>query len=383
MSGYLYLFASSNNYKYNKWSSKITFLLLEVVIMNASVPIHIFSGFLGSGKTTLLKRVLDYYKETGRKPAVVMNELGDVNLDGLIVGEEVALAEMLSGCICCTIRGDLGMTIQNLYLEQHPDVIIIESTGVANPMEIIDGVTDASMILEVDLKSMITVIDSPHLLELSRSKSRKTYQLMQDQIRCANLLIFNKIDKVTSEELSGLEHIVRAWNPYAPLVNSVHCDIDMDLIEQLSGSFIEARPIDKVIPQAEEDHTDACDQGDHHTHDHTGGHQRAEDKQVHDKEKHRHHHSHDHVMVYTHYFDHPIDSDRFEDFVSKLPKEVYRAKGILQFLDTAETSRFLFQFAYREMEFIKITPQANVPNVAVFIGENFSKAMVKTALDEL
>lgn len=202
--------------------------------MNITVPIHIFSGFLGSGKTTLLKKALDYYTESGKKPVVIMNEIGDVNLDGLIVGDVVPMAEMLSGCICCTIRGDLGMTLQSLYLEHQPDVIFIESTGVANPIEIIEGVTDASLILQVDLKSIITVVDAPHLLSLSRGNNGKTYRLMQDQIRCASLLIINKTDKITSGELNGLEGIIRGWNPYAPIHGTVYCNIDMHVLDGLN-----------------------------------------------------------------------------------------------------------------------------------------------------
>lgn len=346
--------------------------------MKKTVPIHIFSGFLGSGKTTLLMKALDYYTESGKKPVVIMNEIGDVNLDGLIVGGEVPMAEMLSGCICCTIRGDLAMTIQSLYLEHHPDVIFIESTGIANPLEIIEGVTDASLILEVDLKSIITVVDAPHLLELSRGQNGKTYRLMKDQIRCATLLIINKIDKVTSGELHGLESIIRDWNPYASIHGTVYCDIDMNLIEQLNGSATK-RTHDLEHPrhsQKEGKHTYDCDQ--EHKHDHA-----CEQHHSHEEHGKGHHHSHDHVMVYTHYFDSPIESNRFEEVIGKLPKEVYRAKGILQLMDSTDTSRYLFQYAYREVEFVKITPKANVPNVAVFIGENFSRETVKAALDDI
>ena len=90
------------------------------------IPVHLLSGFLGSGKTTLLRRLLDYYTAQGMKPAVIMNELGDINLDGQLVGDEVPMAEMLSGCICCTMRGDLGMEISMLIDEHKPDVIFID-----------------------------------------------------------------------------------------------------------------------------------------------------------------------------------------------------------------------------------------------------------------
>jgi G3E family GTPase len=342
--------------------------------MTTTVPIHILSGFLGSGKTTLLQKAIDYCNEAGLKPAVIMNEIGEINLDGLLIEAEVPMAELLSGCICCTIRGDLGMTIHNLYLESRPDVIFIECTGVANPMEIIEGVTDASLLMEVSLQSIITVVDAPHLLELSRGKQGKTYRLMQDQIRCANWLILNKSDKVTSGELHGLEGVIRQWNPYAPIEATVYCEVDLSVLQSLSGYEIAARKQDKQH---------ACGDGSEHRHDHLHDHDHTTGHNQHHDHDHSqgHHHSHDHVMAYTHYFDRPINSEQFEEVVSKLPKEVYRAKGILQFTDTG--SRFLFQYAYHEMQFVKITPQANVPNVAVFIGESFSKETVKEALERL
>lgn len=111
--------------------------------MKQPVSVHILTGFLGSGKTTLLTRALDYFKLNGKKPAVLMNELGDVNLDGMMVDEEVPMTEMLGGCICCTIRGDLGMELKQLIQDHKPDVVFVESTGAANPMEMLDGITDA------------------------------------------------------------------------------------------------------------------------------------------------------------------------------------------------------------------------------------------------
>ncbi|UUZ86871.1 GTP-binding protein [Paenibacillus sp. P26] len=86
-------------------------------------------------------------------------------------------------------------------------------------------------------------------------------------------------------------------------------------------------------------------------------------------------------MVHTHYFSGPIDSERFEELIGRLPKEIYRAKGILRFTDTS--TPFLFQYAYREADFMKITPQSEVPSVAVFIGEHFDKTALAAELEEL
>lgn len=317
--------------------------------------VFVLSGFLGSGKTTLLKQAIHYFQESGRKPAVVMNEIGEVNLDGQFMDAEVPMAELLGGCICCSSRGDLAASLQDLIAGEKPDLIFIESTGIANPMEILDEVTDASMVLPVELKAVITVVDAPQLLQLSRTSRGKTFRLMQEQIRCANMLLLNKTDLLPPQELQEAEALVNEWNPYAAKVYTVFSHIDMGLLEAMEADGAEKPAAELRMNAGESGHS-----GSHH---------------------HHHHHSHDHVMAYTHFFEHAVDSGAFEQFVSKLPAEVYRAKGILSFSDTA--SRFMFQFAYREMDFVKITPKGEVPDVAVFIGENFSKEAVRSALLEL
>lgn len=347
--------------------------------MAKAVPVHILSGFLGSGKTTLLSQAIDYYKQNGKKPAILMNELGDVNLDGMLVEDDVPMTEMLSGCICCTIRGDLGLELRDLIRDNDPDVIFVECTGAANPVEILEGVTDASLLTELELKSVVTVVDAAQLLaQLDHGKS-KTYRLMQDQIRCATRLILNKIDLVSPLQLPRIEQAIRQLNEVAPMTATVRCQVDLSLLEKLdNGSG--AVPSTSALGTGA---SAACD----HTHEHEHGescHDPSHHHEHHEHHSHDHtasHHSHDHVMVYTHYFQGPIDSERFEALVGRLPQEVYRAKGILQFSDTA--SLFLFQYAYREMDFVKITPKEQVPNVAVFIGEHFSKEKLASELAAL
>ncbi|WP_019533750.1 CobW family GTP-binding protein [Paenibacillus ginsengihumi] len=351
--------------------------------MNTPVPVHILCGFLGSGKTTLLTAALDYYTLQGKKPAVLMNELGDVNLDGMLVNEAVPMSEMLSGCICCTIRGDLGMELKQLIDEHRPDVIFVECTGAANPIEILDGVTDASLLTELELKTVVTVIDAGQLSERSRTSAGKTYRLMQEQIRCGTRLVLNKSDVVTPEELSRLEQLIRGWNPDAPLDATVRCAIDLSFFER--GGRVGA-----AEPEAGMREMASCGCGHSHSHGGEGeeacglaggnagpepsGQKRSDREQA-------HHHSHDHVMVYTHYFDRPIDSEQFEALVGSLPPEIFRAKGILRFTDTA--GPFLFQYAYREMDFVRIAPKQEVPHVAVFIGERFDRQALAERLSAL
>ncbi len=379
-----------------------------------TVPIYILSGFLGSGKTTLLQQMLENWKAEGKTPAVVMNEIGDVNLDGMMLDGDVAMAELLSGCICCSNRADLGMELYNLIQSGEPDVIVIEASGVANPVEILDAVTEISLYHRMELRNLITVVDAMHLWELYEQQQGKTYRLMQEQIRAASILIVNKSDLVQPEQLTQVQEIARRWNPYAPMYTTVRCELDRALYEEAHPSLAANSSVQAGVAMAAENTTPhagtnaAHSHADNHTHDeHCGCHSaeieddsttadmatateatssetsahQHEDNHDHDHKHAELHHSHEHVMVYTHYFEQPINSEAFERLIASLPSEVYRAKGILTFSDT--NSRFLFQYAYQQSDFMKITPQKEVPDVAVFIGEHFDKRHVQEQLQLL
>lgn len=325
------------------------------------VPIVILSGFLGSGKTTLLTKMLDFCSKKGLRPAVIMNEVGDVNLDGQQVTETIPMREMLSGCICCTIRGDLGMEIRKLVDESSPDLILIEATGVANPMDIFDAITESALVVHIDVLAMITVVDVAHFLQWHRRGAGKTYRLMEDQIRCASLLLLNKSDLINVPELDEMTRIIGTLNPKASIHKTIHCEIDDVLF---NGVFKELRCISfEGYHEDEHGEHSACNH-DHH------------DEHLH----HEHHHSYDHVMVYTHYFQHPMDSSQFEQIMSELPDSVYRAKGIFTAAETGE--RMMFQFAYRQLDLLRIHPQGDVQDVAVFLGEQFPKHEIMQKLEQ-
>lgn len=339
--------------------------------LNQVTPVYILSGFLGSGKTTLLQRMLSYWKDQGLKPAVIMNEIGDINLDGLLVGNEVPMAEMLGGCICCTVRGDLSMQMLELIHTEQPDVIVIEATGAANPLEILDAVTEVSLTAKIDIKPMITVVDSVHLLELHEAQKGKTYRLMMEQIRCGSVLIVNKTDRLQGEEQHQVETLLRRLNPYADLLPAVKCEVDLERLTTLYERPQQVHERDSDSPGQSCSNDEACDCQEH-DHEHHHGHGEGQGQM---------HHSHEHVTVYSHYFQGPINSEQFEEFIAELPREVYRAKGVLSFSDTS--SRFLFQYAYREPDYLKIKPQGNVPDVVVFIGEHFDRNTLESRLRQL
>src|SRR3954462_5442785 len=151
-------------------------VLMEVFLIFTSVheglerlsmkqtEVYLLSGFLGSGKTTLLKNILQQEKVDERKVAVLMNELGRVSIDSDSIAEDVPLKELLDGCICCTIQDKLEAQLQELLLETEPEVIYIEATGAAHPVEVLDAVVSPIFADRILFKGIITIVDGKQFL---------------------------------------------------------------------------------------------------------------------------------------------------------------------------------------------------------------------------
>jgi G3E family GTPase len=315
--------------------------------------IIVLTGFLGSGKTTLLKRMLADLQFSQTKVALVINEIGEVNLDGLLVEREqtttgtteVAMRELLNGCICCTVRGDLSLTLHTLIEQENPDLIIIEATGAANPLELIEVITETSLLQRVSLSSLVTVVDSTFFFAQATKGVGKTWRLLREQVRAASVVVLNKMDRFDESLWPQLEKYVRACNAHATIELTERCALPFERLVSGVGSRI----FDKQVKSV-------SDQHDHHDHDH-------------DHHDHDHDHSaHNHLLVHTKYLSGPVDRRQFTTAMNELPENVYRAKGIVTFADSGE--RVMFQFAYRELECIPIRPQKVVPDVIVWIGEH-------------
>lgn len=323
------------------------------------VPVHLLTGFLGSGKTTLLNRLAQDARARGLKLAVMLNEVGDVNVEAELLGGDVPMAELLGGCICCQLRGDVAMELVRLVQQHRPDVVWIESTGVAQPLDIMDGVAEASLYERVALQGVVTVVDARHLLDRVRIGAGRTLKLMAEQIRAAGTLVLNKADLVGPAELAELKETLADWNANAPVLETVRAALDVSRLYDGDGlNRPSARAASACGEHCEHDHDHT-----HHDHDHDQG------------------HAHDHVNALTYYLTGPLDSRAFEAFLARLPEGVYRAKGIVAFSDT--TGQFLFQYAYRESDFMRVTPQKPVHDVLVFIGEGFSETELTAELDKL
>lgn len=197
------------------------------------IPVIVLSGFLGSGKTTLLLRLLDEAKTRGLQPGIIMNELGSMDVDGHILNghSDTAIEKLLDGCVCCSRRSELAGSIQTLT-KQNPDVIFIELTGVANPEEIADALTEPQVLGLVQLKQIVTLLDAEHVLTYNSifESDLSLLRTLRRQMETADLIIVNKTDLVTASKLSKIDKVIRKQNDTALVISAAHSQIDLNLL---------------------------------------------------------------------------------------------------------------------------------------------------------
>jgi G3E family GTPase len=225
--------------------------------------IIVITGYLGAGKTTLFNRILT--SEHGRRVAVIVNEIGAVGIDHhLLLGSTQPLVEMSNGCLCCTVRGDL---VQNLFelLERRADfdTIIIETTGLAEPAPILQAVyADERLREQFTLQGVVTVVDAKHM----RGQLQETEEAAE-QVAFADLVLLNKTDLVTAEELDAIEAELRQVNRLAKIARTRNSQTDIGEIFDLDRTVVAPEMLDEVAhhhePHGDHDHGD-----DRHQHRH-------------------------------------------------------------------------------------------------------------------
>lgn len=299
--------------------------------MSEKIPVTVLTGYLGAGKTTLLNRILS--EPHGKKYAVIVNEFGEIGIDNdLVVNSDEEVFEMNNGCVCCTVRGDLIRIIEGLMRRKGKfDAIIVETTGLADPAPVAqtffmdDGVSNRTK-----LDAVVTVADARWLTDRLKDAPEA-----KSQIAFADVILINKIDLVSQEDLSDIEARIRAINPLAKLHRMQRGQIALsEILDRKAFDLDRILDLEPEFLTAEEPH-------EHHEHGHghqghSHGHSRHHGlKHYHDEEMHS-------VSLRT---DRPIDPEKFfpwvKDLVATDGPSILRLKGILSFKDDPE--RFVFQ----------------------------------------
>lgn len=185
------------------------------------IPVVLISGFLGSGKTTLLLRLLEYAAKRQWRTAVLMNEMGEQDVDGDTVSGQIPdlpIEKLLDGCICCTRRDELGQALQTL-LDQKPDLIFIETTGVANPEQILEDLQDPSLADRISIQRKIALADCSKFLEYNSffASSRELVRTLRGQISFADMIILNKAGDCDDKQINKVMTSIRKINTTASL----------------------------------------------------------------------------------------------------------------------------------------------------------------------
>ena len=222
------------------------------------IPVTVLTGYLGAGKTTLLNRILS--ENHGRRYAVIVNEFGEIGIDNdLIVESDEEIYEMNNGCVCCTVRGDLIRTVEGLMRRPGRfDAILVETTGLADPAPVAQTFfMDDDVRAKTRLDAVVALVDAKHLpLRLKDSKEA------EDQIAFADVIVLNKTDLVSPEELAKVEGLVRAINPTARIHRTNRSEVDLkEVLDR--GAFDLKRALENDPHFLDED-----DHHGHHHHDH-------------------------------------------------------------------------------------------------------------------
>lgn len=365
--------------------------------MNKIVPITVLTGYLGAGKTTLINHVLN--NQEGYKVAVIVNDIGEVNIDaeliqkgGIVNEADANLVPLSNGCICCTLKVDLMQQIVDIIKTRKFDYILIEASGVCEPMPIAQTITVLSEQTEqyglpkiCRLDNVVTVVDAARLvyefgagenLVQENIDDEDIENLLIQQIEFCNTIILNKVDAVSKEELNKVKAVIKALQPVAKIIETNYAKVEVkEIIDTNNFDFEKAASSPAWVKELERDDNEEDEEHDeHHEHHHDEEHNDCEHENCehhhHEEDEEHHHHEHDEECGHHHHHHHhgegeveeygigtfvytrrkPFNRDKFEEYVNmKWRKNIIRCKGIVWFSDEQDMS-YVFEQAGNQFQ---------------------------------
>jgi cobalamin biosynthesis protein CobW len=320
----------------------------------AGLTVDIITGFLGSGKTTLLKQVLS--RGMGdKKVAIIVNEIGEIGIDGRQIEcmNVEQMIELENGCICCTVNYQFGLAVRSIIETVNPHLLIIETTGLADPYPLADEIRNTGLRLD----AVITVVDAPNVLG-----QLKEATVVRDQIEAADFLVMNKTDLVQPRELKKIERRVRRLNRRALMLETTYGALDADVLFATSAGSHRER-LDRARAAAACRDASCGDPG----HEHAGG-TPSPSARTSD------HLATDAIAAFSFESHVPFDRPRFEKMLRKLPASVYRAKGMVQFAGESWPSLFNFTCGRYDFDWCPLPSGDAFRSQGVFIGKEIRRS---------
>lgn len=340
--------------------------------MKKLTPITLLCGYLGAGKTTLLNKVLS--NQEGYKVAVIVNDIGEVNFDEKLIADGAKITDtssivpLTNGCICCTLKTQLAQNIENLIKSGKFDYIMIEASGVCEPMPIVQ---ELETIKNGKVDNVVGVVDAARLvdefaggdklLKKDSIEEEDVESLLVQQIEFCSTLVINKKDLVSDEEFKKVRKVIEVLHPGVKIIETSHGDVD---VKEIMGT--NSFEFDSVYASAgwckhlEEDEVEDEHHEEHHhrEEEHEEHHHHEHDEHDHEGHEHHHHHEHRHegesedeygIGTFIYYRRKPFDRQLLDEYANTWPRNIIRCKGLMWFADEPEMA-WVFETSGRQIQ---------------------------------